>query len=486
MSIPEDKDSLKSKTVTGILWGGMSNVLQQVFGVVFGVVLARILSPDDYGMIGMVTIFSVLASALQESGFVSGVANLKDVSDRDYNAVFWCSILVSFCLYILLFFLSPAIADFYGIPELVWLARISFLSFLVGSFGIAHSAYLFRNLMVRERSITMLTATVLSGGAGVAMAMKGLAYWGLAAQVVIYSLVTSVLATVFSNFRPSIPIDLRPIRRLLGYSSKVLITNVFINLNNHVYALILGRFYNPSEVGDLTQANKWTLMSQSVISGMATNITQPVMREVSQDEERKKRVFRKIVEFTAFIACPLMFGLALLSRDFILITITEKWMRSASFLSVLCLGGAFAVISTVFANFILSRGKSSVYMWSIISFGCLQIFLFLILYPYGVMYMVVSSAILHFLWLFVWFLQVRRLMDYTVRNLCSDVFAYVVLAGLSIGVGYLLGLVLEHLYMRFILSIFVVCTVYAVLNWIFKPVMIREVFSFFVDKIIRR
>lgn len=485
MPTPNKRESLKSKTVEGIMWSGVSNFLQQLLGLVFGVVLARILTPDDYGMVGMITVFAVIASALQESGFVSGIADLKRVSDRDYNAVFWTSVSVSVFLYVLLFFLSPLIADFFGVPELKWLARLSFLSFLAGSFGVSHLAYLFRNLMVRERSITMLAATFSSGIVGIILALKGFGYWGIAAQTVVYSLTTSLVATSFSRFRPSLQINFEPIKGLLGYSSKVLVTNVFIHLNNHVYALILGRYYNPRDVGDITQSNKWSLMSQSVVSGVVMNITQPVMREVSTDEERKRRVFRKILQFTAFIAFPLMFGLALLSRDFIVIMITDKWLRSASFMSVLALGGAFAVVSTVFSNFILSKGKSSVYMWSIIGFGIFQIFLFLVLYPYGAFPMIVASAVLQFLWLFVWFFQAKKLMLYSVRDLLDDVFAYMLLAGISVGGASLFHALVSNLYFRFLICIVIVAVVYAMLNWLFKPVIIKEMCAFISRKIQR-
>lgn len=475
--------SLKTRTAKGLLWSGASNVLQQVLGLLFGIVLARILSVEDYGMIGMVAIFYVLASAFQESGFVSGIANIKEISHKDYNAVFWCSVSTGSILYIALFLLSPLIAKFYGIPELTLLARVSFLSFWFASFGIVHQAYLFRNLMIRERSITMLIATLVSGGVGIFMAIYGFGYWGLAVQVISYSLVTSISATLFSKFRPSLHFDLQPVLKILNYSVKVLIANIFIHLNNHIFALILGRFYSANHVGSLTQANKWNLMSQSVVSGMSTSITQPVMRAVVDNEERQKRVFRKIVQFTAFVSFPLMFGLALLAEDFIVIAITEKWLDSAYFLKVLSLGGAFAVISTVFSNTVLSRGRSSIYMWGIISFGVLQIILLLLLYPYGAVHMVVSSAILQFVWLFVWFVQVKKYLQYTFYHLLGDVFSYAVLAAFSMIATYLLVFSIEHLYARFVLSVLIAAVFYASLNFLFKPAVIKEIFTFFFQKI---
>lgn len=475
--------SLKARTAKGLLWSGASNVLQQIFGFVFGIILARVLSQHDYGMVGMVTVFSVIASALQESGFVSGIANKDKVSHEDYNAVFWCSLFVSTTLYIILFFLAPYIALFYGIPELVPLARLSFLSFWVGSFAIAHNAYLFRNLMVKERSVTTLLATIGSGGVGVAMALHGFGYWGLAAQVVVYALTTSIFSTFFSGFRPSFRIDLRPIVPMVAYSSKVLITNIFIHLNNNVFAVILGRFYSTSHVGALTQANKWNLMAQSIVSGMATNITQPVMREVSDERQRQKRVFRKIVKFTAFVSCPLMFGLAMLSEEFIVIAITDRWLESASYLKLLAFGGAFAIISTVFSSFILSQGKSSTYMWSVMSFGGAQLLLLLGLHPYGAVTMIASIAVLNLLWLFVWFFLMRRSMVYTFKDLGEDVFSYAALAIVAMLLTSLSVFWIEQLYVRFFLSLLVAPLLYAGLNFLIVPDVIRESLTFVFRKI---
>ena len=148
-----EEQSLKQKTAKGLFWGGLSSSVQQLLGLLFGVVLGRLLDPADYGMIGMLAIFPAIASALQESGFVAALANREKVSDKDYNAVFWFSISFSAVLYILLYSSAPLIAKFYDTPELTSLARFSFLSFFIASFGIAPRALLFRNLKVKENTI---------------------------------------------------------------------------------------------------------------------------------------------------------------------------------------------------------------------------------------------------------------------------------------------------------------------------------------------
>ena len=161
------EQSLKDKTAKGLFWGGLSNGMQQLLNLIFGIALARILDAEDYGMIGMLSIFSLIASTLQESGFTAALANKKNISHEDYNAVFWFSLFTSGLLYILLFFLSPYIAEFYHTPALIPLARYTFLGFFIASLGIAHNAYLFRNLKVKQKAFIQLTGLILSNITGI-------------------------------------------------------------------------------------------------------------------------------------------------------------------------------------------------------------------------------------------------------------------------------------------------------------------------------
>ena len=197
-------ETLKEKTARGLLWGGFSNVIVQLLNLAFGIILARRLSQTDYGMIGMLTIFSAIAACMQEGGFIAALNRKKEVTQRDYNAVFWMSILTSVCFYLLFFFTAPLIARFYGEPRLTALARYSFLSFLFVSFSIAPRAYIFRNMMVRQSSLINIVVVFLSGTVGVAMAYMGYAYWGLATQTIVFTLTVSVLNFWFSGWRPTL------------------------------------------------------------------------------------------------------------------------------------------------------------------------------------------------------------------------------------------------------------------------------------------
>ena len=210
-------ESLKEKTAKGLFWGGLSNGAQQLLNLVFGIFLARLLTTEDYGMVGMLTIFSLIASSLQEGGFISALNRKKNATHKDYNAVFWTCSLFSLSIYLLLFFCAPLIASFYEEPRLVPLARYIFLGFFITSLGIAPRAVLFRNMQVRQQSIVAFVSLLLSGIVGVTMAACGFAYWGIATQTLVYVSLFTSMTFYYAKWHPTLPVDFSPIREMFGF-----------------------------------------------------------------------------------------------------------------------------------------------------------------------------------------------------------------------------------------------------------------------------
>ena len=475
-------ESLKEKTAKGLLWGGFSNGLQQLLGLLFGIVLARKLSQADYGMIGMLAIFSAVAACMQEGGFIAALNRKKEVTQRDYNAVFWMSILTSIGFYTLFWFTAPLIAQFYGEPRLTALARYSFLSFLFVSFSIAPRAYIFRNMMVRQSSIIALVSMALSGIVGIIMAYKGYAYWGLATQNIVFTLSVSILNYWFSGWRPTLHIDLRPIRELIGFSSRLIITNIFTAANTNILSVLLGRYYTAPQVGDFTQANKWNTMGHSLITNMLYSVAQPVLAKIDEDRQRQKQVFRKLLRFTAFIAFPLMFCLALISEEFIVILITEKWLSSAHLLRWLCIAGAMMPVSYLFSNLLISRGHSSTYMWCTLSFFAAQLLAVGLCVPYGIERMVQAYTLLSIVWVLVWFYFAHREIGLRFREMIGDVAPYFLLAAaIVIGV-FFLTRGIGNLYVSLIVKVLLVGVVYCAALWLLGSTIFKEAIMFITKK----
>ena len=475
-------ESLKEKTARGLFWGGISNSLYQLLGLFFGIFLARLLTPDDYGMIGMLTIFSAVANSIQESGFTQALTNRKDAGQDDYNAVFWFSLCTGGVLYLLLFFCAPLIANFYHTPALVPLARFLFLGFLISSAGTAHNAILFKNLMVKEKAKAMLTALTVSGTLGVIMAYYGMAYWGIATQNVVYIFTFNLLLWHYSPWRPTWSFHFQPIREMLPFSIKLLITNVFHFVNDNIFSVLLGRFYTKQEVGYYTQANKWTNMGHTLITGVVNSVSQPIMVEAGANPDRQRKVFRKMLRFTAFISFPLMFGLALIAPEFITITITDKWLPSAAIMQILCIWGAFLPINYIYTNQLISKGKSNVYMWNTIIQNLVQLLVLLLTVSYGIYVMAAIYVTINILWLFVWHYFVWQLIRITLWNVMKDITPYLSITAISLTAGYFAAKAFSNIYTCLINKIVVTALVYIIILWSSKSVIFHESINFLLKR----
>lgn len=427
MAKENNTHNLKHTVAKGMLWGGISNTVCQLLSLVFGIFLARILGPDDYGPIGMLAIFTAIAGSLQDSGFVAAIANRKTVTHDDYNAVFWFNIIISLLMYAGLYFCAPLIAEFFNQPVLVGLSRYNFLGFVVAGFGIAPSAYLFRELKVKQKSISLILAISISGLTGIVLALNGYSYWGIATQSIMFVLVRSVVCWYFTPWRPSLRINLAPLKYLFAFSYRLLITNLFQRFNWNIFSFILGKYY-PRDVGNYVKSAEWFNMGGDVVNGMVNAVAQPALAKVVDDNERQLRVFRKMLRFTAFISFPLMLGLSLVSKELIIVVITEKWIESAHMLQVLAVWGAFMPLQSMFTNLLVSRGKAAIFMWCTIIQGVLTLALLLALHPYGIRNMLITYCIFNALWLLVWHYFAKKEIHINLKMFLVDTLPYLFMA----------------------------------------------------------
>ena len=433
-------DNLKEKTAKGLLWGALNSGTMQVLNLVFGIFLARMLSPHDYGIVGVLTIFTLIAGNLQSSGFTQGPTNIKQPTANDYNSVFWFNISVSIVCYIILFFCAPLIAWFFHSDELIPLSRFVFLGFLISSFGITRNAIMFKQIMARERAITGFISLLISGACGIVLAYNGFAYWSLAVQSVMFSLIQNICRYYYTRdiWRPSLHIDMSPVKRMFPFSVKVLVTSIINTINNNVLTFIFGNLFPMKTVGNFSQAMKWDTMAYTTISGTIEQVAQPILVEISDDKDRELRVFRKMMRFTAFLVFPCLFGLSLVAEEFILVTISSKWVDSVPLLQILCIGGAFMPFYTMYQHLVISAGRSDIYMWCNIGQIILQIAIIIAFHSYGIVTMVIAYTAFTIAWLGIWHIFAKRLIGIRYRDLFKDIAPFMLAsAGVMVITHYL-------------------------------------------------
>lgn len=429
------KEGLKERTAKGLMWGAINNLTSQLLMALIGIILGRLLTPADYGMVGMLAIFTAITGSLQESGFTAALTNLKEATHREYNAVFWTSTGISILLYLVLYVSAPLIADYFHQPGLIPLSRLVFASLLLAGIGIAHAAYMFRNMMNREKAITGFFALVGSGIIGITLALNGYSYWSLAWQQFAYICIINIGRLYYVRWMPSFHIDLSPIRKMIGFSSKILITNIINQVNNNILSFIFGRLFTASAVGNYTQAAKWNTMGHSLISGTMQQVAQPVLASINEEENRQLNVFRKMLRFTAFLSMPAMLGLAFIA-DFIVVLLGEQWTNSVPLLRMLCISGAFLPIHTLYQNLFISHGRSDTYMWCSVALVITQIVEVMVFATWGIEIMIAAYVITLILWTGIWQVLAYRLIQLRFTDLLKDVCPFLLATIGCIGVAY--------------------------------------------------
>ena len=479
-------ESLKEKTAKGLFWGAMNNTVQQLLGFAFGIVTLRLLSPQDNGMMAIIAVFSQVATVLQDSGFRSALVNIKEPSHRDYNAVFWFNIIVAVIMYFVLFFTAPLIADYYHTPELTWFSRYAFLSIILAGFNTAQSAWLFKNLRAKQQAKAAMTAVLLSGIVCIVMAWQGYAYWSLATQGLVFIGVYMLMNWHYSPWRPSFSFDFRPIRSMFRFSVKMLLTTIVERVNVNIMNILLGRYFSKHDVGIYNTAYNWSQKGSSLVQGMVAQVAQPVFSDLQDDRERQLRVLRKMMRFAAFVSFPLMFGLSLVAEEFIVVAITAKWLGSAMLLRVLSIAAAFSPLSTVLSQYIVSRGRSGIYLACTAALCVMLVGMMIGLHSRGIEVMVWAYTVLFVLWFFVWYFFVSRLSGYRLFDMLADTIPFLLAALLVMLLTGWTTASVGTLWLRLVLRIIISATLYFAMMKLLRVKMLNECMDFVKRKIGRK
>ena len=471
------KEGLKERTAKGLMWGAINNLTSQLLMALIGIILGRLLTPADYGMVGMLAIFTAITGSLQESGFTAALTNLKEATHREYNAVFWTSTGISILLYLVLYVSAPLIADYFHQPGLIPLSRLVFASLLLAGIGIAHAAYMFRNMMNREKAITGFFALMGSGIIGITLALNGYSYWSLAWQQFAYICIINIGRLYYVRWMPSFHIDLTPIREMIGFSSKILITNIINQVNNNILSFIFGRLFTAGAVGNYTQAAKWNTMGHSLISGTMQQVAQPVLASINEEENRQLNVFRKMLRFTAFLSMPAMLGLAFIA-DFIVVLLGEQWTDSVPLLRMLCISGAFLPIHTLYQNLFISHGRSDTYMWCSVALVITQIVVVMVFATWGIEIMIAAYVVTLILWTGIWQVLAYRLIQLRFTDLLKDVCPFLLATIGCIGVAYYTTLFITNVIALILSRIIITSLLYMAIMKIAHVKIFKECIQF--------
>ena len=466
--------TLKEKTAKGLFWGGISNFVQQLIGMVFGMFIARILLPEDYGLVTMLAIFPAISNTIMDSGFSIALVNKETIAHKDYNAVFWFNLLVGIGMYFVLFLFAPLIANFFDQPVLTNLSRILFLSFLISSAGIAHNSILLKKMQAKQRGIIDMASVFLSGSIGLFLAFKGFAFWGLAFQQVIQSLTSVLLRWYFSRWKPTFEFDFSQLKNMFAFSIKLFLTNVLSQISSNLFPTIVGKLYGKIETGYYAQGSKWAGYGNAVVVSTINSIAHPVLVEAKTDIPRQLQIFRKMLRFGGFLSFPAMLGLAFVSRDFILIFLGEKWINSVIYLQLYCIWGINGYLVSLYLLLIYSHGKSDIYLKLTLILFVSQLIGLLVCSPFGVLVMVYIFLGLYLCSTFLWQYYANKLIGLKIKDIFRDLFPYFAATIFSIGIAWCLSILIDNIYLKFAVKCISMIAIYCLILWRANSIIFKE------------
>jgi O-antigen/teichoic acid export membrane protein len=350
--------NIKSKAVTGVFWTGIEKLSVQLIQFTFGIVLARLLSPEDYGVVGMLTIFIAIASTFSDSGFASALIQKQSCSDLDYSTAFYFSFFVSIFCYLFLFLLAPCIADFYKIPLLESVMRVYSLSLIVGAMSSVYQTKLKINLRFKELSLISLFTMLITGIVGLLLAFCGCGVWALVFQSLIGSLFSLLCFVFILRWIPSFQFSRESFSHLWNFGSKLLASGLINTMYANMYALVIGKYFSPSNVGYYNRARQYASLPLQIINDVTVKVNYPVLAKFKDDDEQLLRSYKRLMCVPLYLLYPALIGLALVAEPLVTLMIGEKWLPCVPFLQILCVGYLFTPLTSLNLNLLYVKGRT--------------------------------------------------------------------------------------------------------------------------------
>jgi O-antigen/teichoic acid export membrane protein len=467
--------SLKGKAVKSFSWTLFQAVFSQGFIFIVGVILARILSPEDFGIIGIITAFIAVTNAVVEGGFGTALIRKMDANNDDYNTVFYTNLGVSLFLYLLLYVTADQIALFFETPILAKILRYTGIVLIFSAVSLVQACMLTKVLNFKTLALISILASIVSGIVAILMAYNGYGIWSLVALSILRPLINSISLWVNNKWRPSLRFSKSSFKYLFNYGSKLLITNVINTIYKNIYYVVIGKLFSPVSLGYYTRAVQF----QSPVSGNITNainkISFPILATFQDDNAKLKNAFVKFLKFSIFINFTIMLAIAAMAKPIVLLLVGAKWATSIVYLQLLCVPGMLYPLQILHLNLLMVKGHSNLILK-------LEMVKKIILLPliyfsvfFGIQGMIYALIIFSLIEYFINSYYTNWLIDYSIAHQLKDLMPYMGIALLTFTPMYITSFLSIDLFTLLFVQLAIGATVFIISNEIFG---LSEYFEF--------
>lgn len=461
-------ENLKQKTKKGLYWKFLEQFSGYGMQFVVGVFMARMLSPEDYGITALPTVFIVVAGIFADAGFGPAMVRKETLSDEDLSTAFFYSFGVGVVLYLCLFGASPYIAEFYNAPVLTWLIRVSALGFLYGPIGTPQNIILRRRLDFKTPTKIAIVTRIFAAVLGIGMAYYGYGVWALAIPGMIAGIISLLLNIYVVRWFPKLVWSRESFRYLWGFGNKLMASNLLDTIYNNITPAFIGKYYSPADLGVYNRAMGYAQMPSQNIYGVIANVSYPVLSKIQNDDERLLQNYRRMIKLSAFVVFPVMMGLATLARPLVITLITAKWEACIIYLQIMCFTFMWWPIHALNLNILQVKGRSDYFLKLEVIKKVWGLSVMAITLPMGIIYFCSAGIISNIFSLYVNTYYTRKLFGYGIRSQIKDMLPSIVLTvvmALSVlGITF----IISNMVLQIIAGVLLGISIYVYGSYLFK------------------
>lgn len=470
-----NKSSLKSLASKGIFWSAVEKFSVQGSQFIIAIILARLLVPADFGLIGMLAIFIAIAQTFVDGGMGLGLVQRKKRTRHDFSTVFVFNFVVSCFFYVLLFITAPYIADFYETPALINVTRVIGLNIIIGSLAIVQRTKLTIDLDFKTLAKVNIIAVILSGICSIYLAYTGSGVWSLVYRQLISSTVTVLLLWYFSRWKASLFFSLKSFKDLFGYGSKILAAGVYAKVFQNIYNIAIGKAYSAGILGFFTQAKLLADLTSGTVTSILQQVTFPILATLQEDQDRMISVYKRLIRMTAFLIFPTMTILAVLAEPLVILVIGEKWLPTVPLLQWFCFSRVWSPIGGLNLNVLNANGRSDLFLKVDLSKAPIVIVVLIITIPMGIEAMVIGQVISSFISFFINAYMPGKLYGYGAFSQIKDIWPMIVASAITAFFTYLSITITDILFLKLILGGITAIISYFGICYVFKIQELYEI-----------
>lgn len=464
------QENLKAKTVSGMIWSALQRFGTMGISFVSNIVLARLLTPDDYGCIGMLAIFITVSNTFVDGGFGSALIQKKEPTQKDYSTIFWWNLFLSVVLYGVLFISAPAVSRFYNIPLLESVLQVQGVVLIINALNIVQTNQLRKSINFKRLATIHIVSHIVAAALAIVLAYMGWGVWALVAQQIVASSITSIMLWVMNRWMPSLCFSVESFKQLFSFGGFVLASNLINTFCNNIQGLLIGKFFNPAMLGYYTQARKLEEIVSMSCSNVVDQVSYPVLSKLQFDNIGLKNAVQKLTSTLAYVMFPLMLILILIAEPIIMLLYGEKWLSCIPYFQILCIAGIAICLQGVSYNAVASKGKSKdLFIWTIIKRLLALIVLVVSMYIGGIIGLMWGCSIGSWIILFSNLYLVSKYVNYKFIEQIKDLLPILLLSIFTFLCSYTIDAMIEcNIYIKAIVIVLLFIFVYIILSYIFK------------------